>query len=192
MTAVAIAAPDYSTWRAGRAECWRQLRALGIRIPASVQHISDVLGDFGYEVNGHRRGRGSFAVWYSDIEKRTGLCRRTVAAAMRFLRKHGLIDGRPNPADPANHFYRERATYTLTIPAVCRQTLNRLAYRARQVAAGLFGSAVAAIHPGRTRGKELRDREIRSHFSLEIDGDTTPEAPRVGGAMKKQRGHAEC
>jgi hypothetical protein len=110
------------------------------RVPWSVRAVFADVVRHAFESSPLRVERGIVEAWYSQLTKRVGRTARN--AAMRRLRAAGLIDGRPNDPDPDDKFYRAPARWRVAIPAVCRQTLNRVRYAAKKL-----------IAPGRNEGR---------------------------------------
>jgi hypothetical protein len=109
-------------------------RVTGEHLPPRVRAVVDGLVNLAFERNGHQVERGVVELWYSDVEAVTGYGPNAVGRAMRWLQGTGWLDGAPNPADPANDWYRERAVYRLTIPAILRRVRNRVRWNADKAA----------------------------------------------------------
>jgi hypothetical protein len=147
-------------------------RAAGRPVTAAEYRLWDAIVRAAYEPNARRAGAGRLSVWYSDVAKAAGLGRTATNAAMRRFRRAGLLDGAPCEADPANDWHRERATYRVTIPAVCRQLLARLAYKARRAFDEATTRVAASVHRAVVTPKQVAIELVTDPVGL-VDGPRT-------------------
>lgn len=133
---------------AALAELAAAKRRAGIAVSVVVWEVGAAVVEYAYERNGRRVEPGDIAVWYSDIEAKTGRCRRAVADAMRELRAWGWLAGTPFAPDPGNHWYRERGRYRVVIPRACSRLYARRQWAADRDEKAARNNAVAGHHEG--------------------------------------------
>jgi len=131
-------------------------RPTGVRATsAALAHVAFVEWTEQEESAGRAVGRRTWAVWRTLVKWAfTPQCRRylergavrmlyddlvdeghkeaTVGRAMRRFRAAGLLDGKPNEADPTDDWHRDPADYRVMVPALCRQLVSRLRYAAKR------------------------------------------------------------